>query len=259
MVQKLIDDFKRSNKERKLKIAVKNGFDTSEKYLNHLQELLKLELSNLRQEPVKKSTIHNVFIMDASGSMYGDKYDNGIKGIRELIESIKNDKLTDNTVTFIEFAHDVGSTKTHFFLAKDCSYAFLPRGANGGTPLYRVLGATIEKLLKAPEINKDDKVLLNIVTDGDDTNGFGDYTNLPLTLRKVQEENNFTITFVGTKSDVNRSIKKLNLDESNTLVHNNAGSGIKEAFNQTISSRTMYSSNVSKGIDVSVGFYKKIN
>ena len=53
-----------------------------------------------------KKRVHNVFILDASGSMggySGSKYDVAIGGLNELLKSIKADEFTENTVTIVEF------------------------------------------------------------------------------------------------------------------------------------------------------------
>ncbi len=260
--EELLKDLKKSNKERKLKLANKYGYATVEEYLVYLK------YSDLKEKPVEvvesnKHKIHNVFILDASGSMSGSKYNNGVEGIKKLVESIKEDKLTDNTVTIIEFDSSYrypgryNNITRHYFLANCKDVIFKGRGANGGTPLYITLGTIINELLNSSQINKEDKVLLNVTTDGEDTDGFGEFTNLPYTLKKIQEENNFTVTFVGTEQDVQRSIRNLNIDRSNTLVHDNTGLGMMNAFEQTVNSRVMYSSSVSKGLEVKHDFYKR--
>ena len=45
-----------------------------------------------------KQQIHNVFIIDASGSMGGGKYERAISGVNELLVSISQDTDTNNTV-----------------------------------------------------------------------------------------------------------------------------------------------------------------
>lgn len=50
-----------------------------------------------------KPRIHNVFIIDASGSMSGGKYENAISGVNELLQSIAADTNTENNVMIVEF------------------------------------------------------------------------------------------------------------------------------------------------------------
>jgi uncharacterized protein YegL len=251
--QALLKEFKKANIERKEKLAKKFGYNSAWEYLAYLEGNDK----STKTKPKVKPVIHNVFIMDASSSMQGEKYNNGVKGIEELLESINKDTFSINTVTLIEFNTWLPSyTKQHSWLSDIKSFS--PMGAHGCTPLYRVLGNIIDRLLFEDKINKQDKVLLNIVTDGDDTEGWGEYRNLPDTLKRVQKENNFTVTFVGTEYDVQRCINNLNIDRSNTLVHDNTGEGVRSAYATTVSSRTAYSKSASQGEDVTLGFYKKL-
>lgn len=189
--------------------------------------------------------------MDDSGSMSGAKYRNGVSGIQELVKSIKLDKLTNNTISIVDL-----NRGRVFWMKTPSEVKYIGHNSLGGTPLFKTIGQTIEDLLKV--VGKTHKVLLNIVTDGDDTDGFGRFKDLPQTLKLVQEKHNFTVTFVGTEYDVQRSQRNLNIDASNTLVHDNTGAGMTKAFAKTISSRQSYSASVSEGRDVSVGFYKEV-
>lgn len=256
--QFLLADFKRSNKARKEKLALKFSFKNAVEYLAYLEGKT-LTDSPILSKIEEKLTIHNVFILDASGSMLGSKYNNGINGIKQLIKSIKEDKFTNNTITIVEFNSKKG-TVTHYWLksSKDVKVDFDYIRADGRTPLYQTLGKVIDNLLSDLNIKKEDKVLLNVTTDGQDTAGWGNYYNLPQTLKSIQEKNNFTVTFVGTEEDVKYTISNLNLDSSNTLIHDNTGQGVLDAFINTVQSRIAYSKSVSKGEDVSVGFYKKL-
>lgn len=251
--------YKKSNKERKARIITLAGYKTESGYLKSLGVTFKkvnLKIIAKKATPkVKtsrvKQTIHNVFIMDDSGSMRGTKYENGVKGIQELVESIKQDTLTENTISIVDL-----NRGKQAWMQIPSTVNYTGHTCLGGTPLFITIGETIENLLKV--VDKKHKVLLNIVTDGDDTNGFGRFTDLPQTLKRVQEENNFTVTFVGTQYDVERSQRNLNIDASNTLVHDNTGAGMKKAFAKTITSRVAYSANVSEGRDVSMNFYKEV-
>lgn len=254
--EKLLADLAKANKTRKLSMAVKFGFTTVEEFKDYL---LTNVVKTKSVEPTVKPTIHNVFLLDASESMYGSKYRNGMAGIMALINSIKKDKLTNNTITVIELTTYAPNrvSKTHCYLDKDFSTdSFV--GANGGTPLYKALGKIIDTLLVDPSIKPTDKILLNVTTDGDDTEGFGEYPTLSQTIKNIQKDNNFTVTFVGTERDVESIKNKLSLDSSNVLVHDNTGKGIEDAYLRTVSARVTYSSNVAEGKDVTLGFYKKL-
>jgi uncharacterized protein YegL len=255
-------EYTKANSTRKTALATKYGFADNasfEKYLGIVKAAPKKK--TVAKKPAgtnklvsKKQVVHNVFVMDASSSMGGPKYRSGIQGIKTLIESIAKDDLVDNTLTVLEFS--TGSRKYHYYLDKKFNDNFIPKGAGGCTPLYRTLGEIIAKLLK--DKAKNDKVLLNITTDGGDTDGWGEYSNLPQTLKDIQENHNFTVTFVGTQEDVNSIVARLNVDKTNTLVHDNTGKGMEKAFATTNMARTAYSLSASKGEEVTLGFYKSI-
>lgn len=245
----LLSEFKRANKERREKLAIREGFKNASEYLAYLEGKKK---NTTKKNTIKaKPTIHNVFIMDDSGSMSGQKYLNGVAGIQQLVQSIKEDTITNNTITIVDL-----NRGRQYWLSNPSNVYYNHHTRLGGTPLYITLGKTITSLLEDIK-STDDKVLLNITTDGQDTDGFGNYRHLPQMIQDIQKNNNFTVTFIGTKEDVELSIYKLNIDRSNTLVHDNTAIGMKMSFDSTVRSRTLYSSNVSKGIDVLTGFYKQ--
>lgn len=206
--------------------------------------------------------IHHVHILDSSGSMAGAKYNNATKGIdeeiSELIKQAENFPNVKNTITIVEFS-GYDQIKTHCFIEPVEKYKPIRwKIMNDMTALYDTLGSTIEKLLKGKADN--DKVLLKVFTDGGENGSRGKYLDKSLLARlikKVQDKNNFTITFVGTEFDVTSIIKNLNIDASNTLVHENTGESVKMSFSETLGSTINFMSAVEDGLNVSRGFYSK--
>lgn len=72
------------------------------------------------------------------------------------------------------------------------------------------------------------------------------------------EARGFTITFIGTKNDTAYIVRHLNIDFSNTLVHDNTGEGVKMSFQTQATATTQYRKSLEKGEDVSRGFYSKV-
>ena len=68
----------------------------------------------------------------------------------------------------------------------------------------------------------------------------------------------WTVTFVGTEEDVAFVQANLSIADSNTLVHDNSARGVKLSFESYMDNQTNYTKNVSKGIDVTTGFFKNI-
>lgn len=112
----------------------------------------------------KKQVIHNVHILDASGSMAGAKYSSALEGINSEQRSLQEDDTMRYTQTVLEFCSSTPILTEHSFMRpiKTCE-TVKGRGANGGTPLYEAVGAALEKLLLGMEAG--DKVLVTIFTD----------------------------------------------------------------------------------------------
>jgi len=206
-----------------------------------------------------KPTIHNVFIVDASGSMSGGKYNNAMIGLNELRNSIKNDTNTNNTLTIVEFEDTNIKTRLDFVTTIPDHYNGM--GTGGMTPLNQAVGETLERTFKKRKdsFNEEDKVLVSIFTDGGENSSMGKYANSTVlaSFIKELEAKGFTITFIGTKEEVNYAINTLNMKASNTLVHNNTSADVARSFSRTVTARESYSKSVSLGEVVTENFYTK--
>lgn len=205
----------------------------------------------------KRYTVHNVNILDASGSMAGSKYKNGIEAINSELKNLKESDLgVDYTCTVIEF--DDRSVDTHYFMTSiEEVKPFEGRGALGMTPLYQTIGETIEKLLL--KVKPNDRVIMTITTDGAENKSRGKWANaqaLRELMEKVKNENNFTITFMGTDADVNFMINNMGISKGNTLAHKNTGDSIKKVYKSKFESMVSYSKDVSRGLAVTDSFFK---
>lgn len=221
--------------------------------------------------------IHNVHILDASGSMNGGKYDNALKGINGEIMSMKTDG-EGMTQTIIEFDSDGGIYEgnlrliTHYFMtpAINCT-AIKGVGARGGTPLFQTVGETIEKLLS--HIKAGDKVLIKIFTDGGENTSQGKYKNtgsnwspkseeLTRVIKLVEDNHNFTVTFMGTKGDVENMVNHIGLASSNTLFHMNTAESIGATYAVASSATRSYRKEVSRGAsqdELKQDFFKRVS
>lgn len=209
----------------------------------------------------EKARIHNVFIIDASGSMSGSKYKNAINGVNEVLVDIKKDTDTINTVTIVEFEGDTISRRLDMENSNVLPDTYQAMGTGGMTPLNEAVGETLEYILKErnSKFSKEDKVLVNVFTDGEENASHGKYRNGNVLgeFIKSLENDGFTITFMGTQSEVQYAISTLNLMSTNTLVHTNTASSVKMSYDTTLNARKMYSKSVSRGEDVKAAFYSK--
>lgn len=218
--------------------------------------------------------IHNVHILDASGSMQGPKYKNAIEGINGDLREMRNNPIEGTTVTntVIEFSHggwsgrgigDGNGTHIHYFMTNASNTPdFVGRGAHGGTHLYQTVGETIEKLLK--HINAGDKVLVKIFTDGEENSSSGIYRDphvLKNLIKQVEDNHNFTVTFMGTKGDIEDMVRNVGINFSNTLSHLNTAASIGATYSMSSQATTRYRGAVARGAsqdELKQGFFKDV-
>ena len=216
--------------------------------------------ANLGAAPVVaqvKTVIHDVDILDASGSMGGSKYTNSILSINKGIELLLTDTAVEYRKTIVEFNGNRGVVKHK--VARSLSEAnFKPIGAAGLTPLYETIGTVLTELRSI--VKDEDRVLIKIFTDGQDT-GFHLWSpdrvkNLIDELKSI----GWTITFNGTAGDIDYVVNHISIDRSNTLAHDNTASGIMMMANMRSSATMSYSKAVAEGVskdELVKNFYTK--
>lgn len=263
--------FMKSNKVRREKLANKAGFNSVEKYKAYLKD--KASQIDVSPEPktakkVKKKvskkkktlpTIHVVDVVDCSYSMSGSKLLNANEAINTGLSELKENagKEVNYTYTLCRFSD---SRKISFpqYLSKVTSKKAKLKElkADGMTALYDAIGRTFSKLEE--DVTEGEKVLINIYTDGGENGSVNFYAHDIKLLIANYKSKGYTVTFIGTAGDVSNVNMILGIDESNSLVYDGSSRGLKGAMNQTLDARKSYSKSVSKGEDVSKGFYKKM-
>lgn len=259
--EKQLADLLRSNKDRKLKLALRAGYTTVESYKKALEDAIgdspeeNVESNAEDAMVAKKPIIHNVTILDNSGSMSGTKFNNAYAGIKNEIKKLKNINNVEYKISFAHFDYINGCHQSIIsnFDERIDNFEIPNIGANTGTPLYDTIILVAEKLLDNK--NSDQKVLLQIFTDGADMHSMNSANKASLMIEALKEIG-VTVTFIGTEYDVERIINKLKISESDTLSHDNTGQGVMNAFKTRSAATASYSAKVIKGEDVSTGFYK---
>lgn len=233
---------------------------------------MRVDLKQKIEQPKKikvSGIIHNVHILDSSYSMKtNNKYNNAIEGINSDINNIREEskKFSNikSTISLVEFSSFDQIMFRNWLVPIEKDILITKNLIGRDTALYQTIGETIEKLLNNKE--KEDKVLLKIFTDGQEngskgkyaSTGFGKYCpTLANLIKKVEKEDNFTITFVGTPRDTTNIASSLSIDLSNTLSYDNTGAGVRRSFEKTIEATQSYYSGASAREDVSKGFYTK--
>lgn len=271
--EQVLKSYRKCNTEAKEKMVAKYGFKNEAEFL----AFLGADPASNPNPPVPNPTtrkkkvivgappiMHNVHILDASLSMRDDnKIQRALEGINAEIKELKvNPDVAYITNTLVHFSGtgDVKNAcwKLKMSDAKD-DFSFSPRG---WTALYEAMGVTLEKLLL--EHKDGEKVLVKIFTDGEENQSSKkwksrDYPATPSENLKVLikncKEKGFVITFVGTQMDVDKVVKDLPIDKSNTLVHNNTAQGVAASFKKSIGSTVLYRAAASRGLDTQENFF----
>ena len=243
----------KSNQGYRIKKALSMGYSDSETYIKALRE-------DEPEPPLGSETlpgdgdvkIHNIHILDSSGSMRGEKFDNAYEGIKYEIEELKRDKSISYYQTLAYFYNDRPLICNYF---TELSLFRMPSRISlfNVTPLYDTIVKVLEKVVE--DYDASIKYLVKIFTDGEDNNS---NVSIATTKRLIKEceKLGITITFVGVKEDIDIVQDNLGILNSNTLIHDNTPKGIKEAFSKTLNATLSYSKKVVAKEDVLEGFYK---
>lgn len=267
-IEQTLKAFKKSNKKRRQRMAERAGYLTADIYKAHLEGKVIIDAFDNRKlqtpttppsNPVNngdsKPTIHIVSILDASTSMYGDKFENALRGINSEIKELKKETTINYTLTMVRFS-GTNNIQTIEFKTPISKVGEIYTNCTGMTALYQAVGETLEKFINTPS---NEKVLVKIFTDGENNESRGKYASQTVLANFIKEceSKGFTITFVGTKTDVDFMINDLNINFSNTLSHDNTSRGVADAFATTTMATKSYSAKVLNNEDVLTGFYKQ--
>lgn len=261
---KTIKQYNKVNRETKAK---KDGFVNSVVMIAYLEGFISSGLGKdayiplSGKKPVVDNTpqsnppvIHIIDILDASGSMQGAKFNAAVKGINYGVSKLKEDKApVDYTYTLCDFSGDIIFRERLTKLEKVGTFRSATRGS---TSLYDAIGDSVTLVREAS--NMGDKVLVNIYTDGQENTSRRFNAKQIASLIETLSAKGWTFTFIGQQNDVDFAQRNLKFASSNTLVHDNTGEGLAKAFTTNSVARASYSTKVSLGEDVSMGFYKDI-
>lgn len=226
-----------------------------------------------------RKLIHNVYILDGSGSMAAfGKYEIACSGINTELEMLRSESSVDYTQTIIEFdssqtyspfglGHFGGTDHkteivTHCFMKPLNEVGkFVGRGPRGGTPLFQTVGETVDRFINA--VKGDERVLIKIFTDGEENTSSGLYKNpavLHDLIERAKNVNKFAITFVGTDKDVERMVADIGINRSNTFAHQNDACSVDKAFRTMTRGTALYATATAGGASaesLTKGFFDK--
>lgn len=252
--EELLSSFKKANKQRREVLANRAGFDTVDDYFEHLVKGVEKE-----KKAKKKITIHNIHVLDISGSMgwftdHNSKCRKAYEGIQHELRELQKDKKNNYLNTLVCFDSDVNT----IYSDVSCAVALRSREPDGGsaTALNDAIVHTLKPIIES--YNDSDRYLVKIFTDGGENNSTATYTQAKNWIARA-EELGVTTTFVGTQYDTDIAISRYNLHTSNTLVHDNTTRAVMDSFTTTAQATTIYATKVAAGAtkeETLDGFYK---
>lgn len=144
------------------------------------------------------------------------------------------------------FIYDnVKAESAHVLSSKD----YNPRG---GTPLYDAIGIAISKL--NAQTAEQDKVLVTIITDGEENSSSEYNLRMIKTLIDKMKKQGWTFTLIGTDNlDVESMAGSMSID--NHLAFTQDEAGTMEMFRRESKARMRYNEVVSEGCDMPAGDY----
>lgn len=207
---------------------------------------------------MEKLKIHNLIILDESGSMDSIK-SQIISGFNETVQSIKGSQKKfpeqEHFISLVSF-NSLENKLLHFIdpaekLNEINSELYRP---NASTPLFDAIGFAVNKLHYVVKNQQNCNVLVTIMTDGEE-NASREYSGAQIKalIEKLKEEK-WTFTYIGTEHDVDKIA--FNLSISNTLVFEKNEAGIKNMFEKHKASRDVYYSKVQRNEDTKDNFFE---
>ena len=156
----------------------------------------------MKTNDVKTKRVHNLIIVDESGSMEVIRKQ-AFVGMNETLQTVRKmqEKFPDQEqfVTLLTF--DTGHTTWHYdntpaSQTKDLDWkAYCP---GGGTPLYDAIGKGISKT--NAQIEDGDHVLVTIITDGEENSSEEWTLKMIRTMIEKLKKQSWTFTLIGTKA-----------------------------------------------------------
>lgn len=205
----------------------------------------------------KKHQVHNLIILDESGSMSSIK-NTIIQGFNELVQTIKGIEKQfpeqEHFVSFVSF-NSLGQKLLHFIdpaskleQIDDKSY-----NPDAMTPLFDAMGFSINKLKQSLQGQTDYNVLVTVLTDGEENDSKEFSGNDIKKLVEELKQNRWTFTYIGTDHDVEKIAISLSIN--NTMVFEKNEADIKKMFAREQNARVNYSKKIRFNEDTASNYF----
>ena len=180
----------------------------------------------MKTNDVKTKRVHNLIIVDESGSMEVIRKQ-AFVGMNETLQTVRKmqEKFPDQEqfVTLLTF--DTGHTTWHYDntpAAQTKNLDWKAYNPGGGTPLYDAMGMAISKV--NAQIEEGDNVLVTVITDGEENSSEEWTLKMIRTMIEKLKKQNWTFTLIGTDNlDVEGMARSFAIDEHLEFKQTEAG------------------------------------
>jgi len=205
----------------------------------------------------KMKKIHNLLIVDASGSM-SSKVEEVSGGINQIFSDLKDDDKKQegvkNRITVVDFSSH-GDYNILYDNVKPKDLKLLKEGdykPRSMTALYDAIGKAFDSI-KA----KADGVLVTIFTDGMENDSKEFKADTIKQLIKQKDKEGWTITFMGTTKEAMLQAQSIGIHSDRMLHYKDSKQGTAQAFHRFRNARKKYAQAVVNEVKVANIFDKE--
>ena len=203
---------------------------------------------NTETKPTTKKQVHNLIILDESGSMDFIK-SAVIKGFNEIVETMQiiagREPEQEHLISMVSF--NGAEHKTHHWKENVLSLEKLNTEnyrPGASTPLLDAMGFSLTRLRNELEGNKDYHVLVTVFTDGEE-NASQEYTGTAIKqLVEELKQGPWTFTYIGTDHDVHSFSARISIN--NVIMYNKTDKGVNDYAAKERSSRMRFNEELKK-------------
>ena len=239
---------------------MKDSIKREKNEFTHSSERENFRPEGKMQDPIPTKRVHNLIIVDESGSMSIIRKQ-AFTGMNETLQTVRQmqKKFPDQVqfVTLLTF--DSCHTTWHYDNAsalktKDLSWKAYNPG--GGTPLYDAIGKGISKV--NAQVEDGDHMLVTITTDGEENSSQEWTLKMIRTMIEKLKKQHWTFTLIGTDNlDVEAMAHSFAIEEH--LEFHQDMAGTKAMFARERRSRERYNCCVAEDAAMPVGSFFEEN
>ena len=207
---------------------------------------------------MKKGYTHIIMVLDRSGSM-GSVWDDTMGGFNSFIKAQKKVPGVA-TVSLVQF-DDQYEPLLDFIPLKEVKpltrETYIPRGM---TALLDAIGRTMvkegEKLAAMDEDDRPDRVILVVITDGQE-NASSEYTRDRIfkLIRHQEETYSWKVVFIGANQDAIATGAQLGVMAANALTYAATAKGTQHLFSTVARSMAAYRTTDDRSVAYAAGFF----